>query len=142
MCVSPTFSSDCNKDMEQIFFRCCACDSAHKFQNEIAPIALSNFLGYFVFSHLEDVSMSCLHFDLAFAMFSIYLCCANGVILKIGHVMDDVLNYHAHTLFAWSLIHVGNNGDMVTSASLENHLPPSHGDTCKLEDDAFRRRGR
>ena len=27
----------------------------------------------------------------------IYLCCANGVVNKNGHVTDDVLHYHAHT---------------------------------------------
>ena len=56
------------KILNNFSFRCFACDSAHKFQNEIALIALSNFLGDFVFSHLEDVSTSCLHIDLAFAL--------------------------------------------------------------------------
>ena len=68
---------------------------------EIAIIALSNFLGDLVFSHLEDVRMSCLHIDLEFALLSISLCCANGAMIKIGHVTDDVLHYHAHTLSAW-----------------------------------------
>ena len=49
-------------------------------------------------------------------------------LIKIGHVMDDVLHYHAHTLFAWSLMRVGNDGDMETSVPTANHLPPSHGD--------------
>ena len=77
-------------------------------------------------SHLEDVSMTCLHIYLAYALPSIYLCCANGVMIKIGHVTDDVLHYHAHTLFAWSLMRVGNIGGMVTSTSTTSHLSPSH----------------
>ena len=63
---------------------------------EIATIAFSNLHGVFVFSHLEDVETTCLHIDLAFALSLIYLCCANGVVNKNGHVMDDVLLYHAH----------------------------------------------
>ena len=72
-------------------------------------ITLSNFIGDFVFSHLENVSMSYSHIDLAYALPSISLCCANGVMIKIGHVTDDVLHYRAHTLFAWYLVRVGMN---------------------------------
>ena len=58
------------------------------------------------------------------------MCCANGVMIKIGHVMDDVVHNHAHTLFTWSLMRVGIN-DCITfhnSMANEHHLPPSHGD--------------
>ena len=58
-------------------------------QNEIAILAFSNFLGDFVFPHFEDVGTSCLHIDLAFVFHSIYLCCANGVMNKFGHVIND-----------------------------------------------------
>ena len=67
------------------------------FHNELVPIDLSHFLGVFVFPHLEDVENKCLHIDLAYALQLIYLCCANGVVNKEGHVIDDVLRYHAHT---------------------------------------------
>ena len=79
------------KILTNFSFWCFACNSAHMFQNEIVPIALSNVLGDFVFPHFEDVSLSCLHIDLAFALPSIYLCCANRVMNKIGHVLNDVL---------------------------------------------------
>ena len=85
--------------------------------------------------------MSCLHIDLAFALPPIYLCCANGVMIKIGHVMDDVLHYHAHTLFAWSLMRVGKNGNMVTSDSSANHLPPSHSDDVQTSRTTLFERG-
>ena len=53
--------------------------------------------GVFVFPHLEDVQTEFLHIDLAYALCLIYLCCANGVVNMNGHVMNDVLLYHAHT---------------------------------------------
>src|SRR5664279_61982 len=73
-------------------------------RNEIALVGFSPFLGDFVFPHFEDVSMNCLHIDLAYALYSLYLCCANGVMKKNGHVIDDMILYHAHTWFAWSLV--------------------------------------
>ena len=94
--------------------------------NEMGIFAFSTFLGDFVFPHLEDVRPSCLHNDLAFVFHSIYLCCANGVMIKIGHVTDDVLHYHAHTLSAWSLVRIGNNAGMMPSTSTTSHLSPSH----------------
>ena len=60
--------------------------------------------GVFVFPHLEDVQMEFFHIDLAYALPLIYLCCANGVVNKEGHVIDDVLRYHAQKYFAWSLL--------------------------------------
>ena len=58
-------------------------------------------LGIFVFPHLEDVHMEFLHIDLAHALFLINLCYANGVVNMNGHVVDDMLLYHAHIYFAW-----------------------------------------
>ena len=71
-----------------------------------------------------------MHIDLAFVLHAICLCCANGVINKFGHIVNDVLLYHTHTCFAWSLVRVGPNGGTVTSTSTAkaNHLPPSHVD--------------
>ena len=85
-------------------FPCFACNGNHMDQNEIAIIAFSNFRGDFVFSHFGDVDMNCLHIDLGYAIYFPYLCCANGAMNKNGHVMNDVLLYHAHTSFVWSLV--------------------------------------
>lgn len=52
--------------------------------------------------------------------FYIYLCCPNGVMKKSGHVMDDMLLYHAHTWFAWSLFRIGTN--VYLSTYMENEL--------------------
>ena len=90
--------------LTKLSFQCFACNNDHMVPNEIALIDFSNFLGNFVFPHFEDVSLNCLHFDLALASFVIYLCCANGVMNKLGHVIDDMLLYLAHTWFAWSLM--------------------------------------
>ena len=48
-----------------------------------------------------------------------------GDMNKFGHVINDVLLYHAHTYFAWSLVHIGFNSGMVTSTSTSRHLSPS-----------------
>ena len=106
-------------------FRRFQCNEHHMVQNEIAFLAFSNFLGDFVFPNFEDVWTSCLHIDLAFVFHSIYLCCANGVMNKFGHVINDVLLYHAHTYFAWSLVRIGINSGMVTSTSTSRLLSPS-----------------
>jgi hypothetical protein len=39
----------------------------------------------------------------------LYLCCSNGVVNMNGHVINDMLLYHAHTYFAWSLFCEGKN---------------------------------
>ena len=51
--------------------RCFIRNSHHMVRIEMAILVVSNFLGDFVFSHLEDVSMTCLHIDLAYAFPSI-----------------------------------------------------------------------
>jgi hypothetical protein len=63
-----------------------------------------------VFPHLEDVQTICLHIDLAYAFPLLYLCCANCVVNKNGHILGDVLPYHAQTSFAWSLLCEGTRG--------------------------------
>ena len=93
-------------------------------------MVVSNFLGVFVFSHLEDVWMSSLHIDLAFEMLSIYLSCDNGVMIKIGHVMDDVLHYHAHTLFAgagyfwWKFSKLAKSKNFCVDLGVETKVNP------------------
>ena len=90
------------------------------FQNEMDTIVFAKFHGVFVFPHLEDVQTNCLHIDLAYALYSIYLCYANGVVNKNGHVIHDVLLDHAQTNFAWSMSCEGANGGV--SPSMENGL--------------------
>ena len=90
------------------------------FQNEMDTLVFSKFHGVFVFPHLEDVQTNCLHIDLAYALFLIYLCCANGVVNKNGHVIHDVLLYHAQKYVAWSLLCEGTNE--YVSPSMETDL--------------------
>jgi hypothetical protein len=111
-------------------FRCFVYNNDHMVHNEIAPLDFSNFLGNFVFPHFEDVPMFCLHIDHAYALLLIYLCCANRVMERNGHVIHDMLLYHAQTRFAWSLVrrYYSLNGYMVTTTSRTTHLPPLFGD--------------
>jgi hypothetical protein len=83
-------------------------------------MVLSHF-GVFELPHLEDVQIDFLHIDLAYALFLIYLCCANCVVNKNGHVINDVLLYHAHTYFAWSLLCEGTNEFLVWFLSPLHH---------------------
>jgi hypothetical protein len=62
--------------------------------HEMDTSVFSYFQGLFEFPQLEDVPTYSLHIDLAYALYLIYLCCANGVVSKNGHVMDDMLLYH------------------------------------------------
>jgi hypothetical protein len=75
-------------------------NNMHIFQHEMDTMVFSNFDGVFVFPYLEDVQPICLHIDLAYAFPLLYLCCANYVVNKNGHVLHDMLPYHAHTYFA------------------------------------------
>ena len=84
-------------------FRCLECNNENEFLHEMDTMVVSQF-GVFVFPHLEDVHTEFLHIDLAHALFLINLCCANGVVNMKGHVIDDVLQYHTQTYFAWSLL--------------------------------------
>jgi hypothetical protein len=77
----------------------------HIFQHEMDTMVFSNFDGVFVFPHLEDVQTICLHIDLAYVFSLLYLCCANCVVNKNGHVLDDMLPYHAHILFLVFVVH-------------------------------------
>jgi hypothetical protein len=63
-----------------------------------------------VFPHLEDVQTIFLHIDLAYAFPLLYLCYANCVVNKNGHVLNDMLPYHGQTSFAWSLLCEGTHG--------------------------------
>ena len=101
-------------------FPCFECNEQHMFQNEMDTMVFSQFHGVFVFPHLEDVQTKFLHIDLAYALYLIYLCYANGVVNKNGHVIHDVLLYHAQTKFAWSLLCEGTSEGV--SPSMENGL--------------------
>ena len=113
-------------------FRCFEYNGLHMVHNEIRILAFSTFLGDFVFPTFEDVSKICFPNDLALELHSIHVCCANGVMNKFGHVVNDVLLYHAHTYFAWSLVRIGFNSGMVTSTSTSRHLSPSLSKTVEL----------
>jgi hypothetical protein len=77
----------------------------HVSQHEMDTIIFSNFAGVLVFPHLEDVQTICLHIDFAYAFYLLYLCCANCVVNKNEHFLDDVLPYHAQTNFASGFNH-------------------------------------
>jgi hypothetical protein len=74
------------------------CNNAHVFIHEMDNIVFSHFR-VFEFPHLEDDQTEFLHIDLEFALSLIYLWCANGVVNKNIHVIDDVILYHAQ--FFW-----------------------------------------
>ena len=77
--------------------------------NEIAPIA---------FSHIEDVAIVHVKHVLMLTLHSHHayydsLLDANGdVQMKRCIMMDDVFIYHAHTLFALSMVCVGTRNTM------------------------------
>jgi hypothetical protein len=104
---SPLIAS---KMLTNFSFRCFDWNNTHMLPHKMETIVFSHFLGIFEFPHLEDVENHFLHIDLAYALFLIYLCCANCVVNKNGHVINDVLLYHAHTYFAWSLLCEGTRG--------------------------------
>ena len=103
LCFVCTHDGD-DKSLPQIVwfiklsFRCFECNGLHTVRNDIGIMTFSILLGDFVFPTFEDVSKSCLPNDLAFRLRSIHVCCANGAMIKLGHVINDVLLYHAHTL--------------------------------------------
>ena len=105
--------------MNNLSIQCFECNNERMFRHEMDTIVFSYFHGVFVFPHLEDAQPNCLHIDLAYALLLIYLCCANGVVNKNGHVIDDVLLYHAHTYFAWSLLCEGTYAYSSTSTEHE-----------------------
>jgi hypothetical protein len=69
---------------KNFYFRCFECNNENEFQNDMDIMVFSEFR-FFEFPHLEDVQTVLLHIDLIYALFLIYLCCANGVV-------DDVLH--------------------------------------------------
>jgi hypothetical protein len=101
------------------YFHCFKCNNAHEYIHEWDIFAFSYF-GVFVFPHLEDVENYCLHIDLAYALISKYLCCANSVVNKNGHVTHDMLLYHTQKYFAWSLSCEGTIA--YSSSSMEHGL--------------------
>src|SRR4051812_3395546 len=100
-------------------FKCLVCNNPHEFTNEKDTMVYSNF-GVLVFPHLEDVQLDFSYIDLACAYIWIYLCCANSVVSNQGHIIVDVLQYHAKKGFAWSLLSVDTNEQ--TSTSMEHEL--------------------
>ena len=114
--ISPLIAS---KMMKNFFFYCFECNNAHEFDYELDNFVFSHFR-VFVFPHLEDVENYCLDIDLAYALFSKYLCCANGVVNKNGHVTLDMLLYHAQKYLAWSLLCEGTNAN--SSSCMEHGL--------------------
>jgi hypothetical protein len=118
----PNSSLIASKMLNNFSFRCVDCNNAHMLPHEMDMSVFSHFLGVFEFPHLEDVPTNCMHIDLAYALYLIYLCCANGVVNKNGHVMDDMLLYHAQKYFAWSLVYEGTNAYL--RMSLHEWLKP------------------
>ena len=81
-----------------------------------------------MFPHLEDVENNCLHIDLAYALFLLYLCCANGVVNKNEHVTIDMLLYYTQKYFAWSLLCEGTHA--YSSSSMEHGLTKQAFESC------------
>jgi hypothetical protein len=87
------------------------------FENEKAPIALSNNED-FAFAHDNHPPTYTLHTHHRY--YNILLDANGDVPTKRCIMMDDVLIYHAHTLFLLSLVCVGTR--TITSTSIEHEL--------------------
>ena len=66
---SPLIAS---KMLTNFSFQCFECNNELVFKHEMDNMVFSHF-GMFEFPHLEDVEITCLHIDLAYALFLIYL---------------------------------------------------------------------
>ena len=88
--ISPLIAS---KMLTNFSLHCFECNNDHALNHELDNFVFSHF-GVFVFPHLEDVENNCLHIDLAYALYLLYLRYANGVVNKNGHVTLDMLLYH------------------------------------------------
>jgi hypothetical protein len=98
-------------------FKCLVCNNVNMFDNEKAPIALSNN-DDFVFAHDKHVCTYTLHNHHEY--YDILLDANGDVQIKRCIMMDDVFIYHAHTLFLLSLVCVGTR--KTTSTSIEHEL--------------------
>ena len=85
-----------------------------------------------VFSHREDVSRKYLHTEITFAWPPMLVCLANGAMINLGHVINDLLLYHAHTCFAWSLLCVGINEWITTHNFMA--LDCASKECCRLDE--------
>ena len=94
---SPNFAS---KMLIKFLFDCFECHT-------------KTLYGVFEFPHLDDVQLTSMHFDLAYAFRLRYLSCANSVVNQNGHATNDMLLYHTQTYVAWSLLYE----DAIASAS-------------------------
>ena len=105
-------------------FQCLVCNNDHTVQNEIPRWHPHIFMEFWCFQILKMFHWIACSLTLHLHYLFIFLCCANGAMIKNGHVIIDMILFLAHTWFAWSLVFVG----MANPNSSTTHLPPLHGD--------------
>jgi hypothetical protein len=88
------------KMLNDCSFKCLVCNNVDMFENEKAPIALSNNKD-FAFAHDKHVPTYTLHTHHGY--YNILLDANGDVPTKRCIMMDDVFIYHAHTLFFYLL---------------------------------------
>src|SRR3954467_7266158 len=106
-----------SKMMNNCSFQYLVCKNDNVLVNEIAPIAFSHNED-FAIVHVNHVLMLFLHMHHAY--YDSFLDANGDMQLKRCIMMDDVFIYHAHTLFALSMVCVGANNTM--STSMEHQL--------------------
>jgi hypothetical protein len=110
-------SINATKMLNTCSFKCLVCHNFNMFDNEKAPIALSN-IEDFAFVHDKHVFIYTLHNH--YEYYDTLLDANGDVQTKRYIMMDDVFIYHAHTLFMLSLVCVGIRTS--TSTSIEHEL--------------------
>ena len=109
----------CNM-LSNFSFTCVACTNVEMLDNELAPIAFSNF-GDVSFSLMDLVPSFTLHSDHPhMSYFPIDFCVVGDVQMKRHFMMDDVFIYRAHNFFIWCLVCAGKR--MIMSTSIEHEL--------------------
>jgi hypothetical protein len=90
------YSINATKMLNTFSFKCLVCNNVNMFDNEKAPIAISNNED-FAFAHDQHVFTYTLHNHHEY--YDILLDANGDVQIKRCIMMDDVFIYHAHTLF-------------------------------------------
>jgi hypothetical protein len=110
-------SINATKMLNTCSFKCLVCNNVNMFDEEMAPIAISN-IEDFAFAHDKHVFTLSLHNHHEY--YDILLDANGDVQINRCIMMDDVFIYLAHTLFLLSLVCVGTQ--TITSTSIEHEL--------------------
>jgi hypothetical protein len=109
------------------FWLMCFCQILHLLRQRCWPIFLSNGMRWCTYDSTWDGHHCLLKFWSSWVPtfggcsndLLEHWCCANGVMNKNVHVMNDMILYHARTWVAWFLLREGTYGYMSTSKQHE-----------------------